>query len=136
VILALMLMISAGPDAPLADSAREARAQALMREIRCVVCENEPVSQSTADIAVDMRRTIRARIEEGDTDGEVRRYFSDRYGTFVLFRPPVDGAGVLIWLFPFALLAAAGAFIASRIARSKTRSLPPLADEGEVGRDA
>lgn len=135
-ILALMLMISAGPDAPLADSAREARAQALMREIRCVVCENEPVSQSTADIAVDMRRTIRARIAEGDTDGEVRRYFSDRYGTFVLFRPPVEGAGVLIWLFPFALLAAAGAFIASRIARSQTRSLPPLADEGEVGRDA
>jgi cytochrome c-type biogenesis protein CcmH len=136
VILALALMIAAGPDAPLEDPLREARAQALMREIRCVVCENEPVSQSTADIAVDMRRTIRSQIAEGSSDSEVRQFFSDRYGTFVLFRPPLDGFGMLIWLFPFTLLIGVGAMISARIARSRTRNLPPLADEGEVGRDA
>ncbi len=135
-ILALALMIAAGPDAPLEDPLREARAQALMREIRCVVCENEPVSQSTADIAVDMRRTIRSQIAEGSSDSEVRQFFSDRYGTFVLFRPPLDGFGMLIWLFPFTLLIGVGAMISARIARSRTRNLPPLADEGEVGRDA
>ena len=107
-----------------------------MREIRCVVCENEPVSQSTADIAVDMRRTIRSQIAEGSSDSEVRQFFSDRYGTFVLFRPPLDGFGMLIWLFPFTLLIGVGAMISARIARSRTRNLPPLADEGEVGRDA
>ncbi|MEZ5937581.1 MAG: cytochrome c-type biogenesis protein [Hyphomonadaceae bacterium] len=108
-IAALLLAIAVGGDTPLDNPDQEARAQSLMREIRCVVCENEPVSHSTADIAVDMRRTIRSQVAAGESNEAVREFFAERYGQFVLFRPPTNGAGALIWLFPFALLAVIGA---------------------------
>ena len=109
-----------------------------MREIRCVVCENEPVSQSTADIAVDMRRVIRQQVVEGDSNDEVRKYFSDRYGQFVLFRPPVTGLGLLLWIFPFLLLLGAGGAILARLSRTRKKDLAPLpedqVDDGARGR--
>ncbi|MBI1360911.1 MAG: cytochrome c-type biogenesis protein CcmH [Alphaproteobacteria bacterium] len=128
-IAALVMAIAVSGDLPLADPEKEARAQSLMREIRCVVCENEPVSQSTADIAVDMRRVIRQQVMEGDTNDEVRKYFSDRYGQFVLFRPPVTGLGLLLWVFPFLLLLGAGGAIAARLSRTRKKHLAPLADD-------
>ena len=96
-IVALLMAVVISGDLPLPDSEKVARAQSLMREIRCVVCENEPVSQSTADIAVDMRRVIRQQVDSGADDNQVRKFFSDRYGQFVLFRPPVSGLGLLLW---------------------------------------
>jgi cytochrome c-type biogenesis protein CcmH len=125
-IAAMVMAFVIGGDTPLDDSRQEARAQALMREIRCVVCENEPVSHSTADIAVDMRRQIRTQVAEGVSDDAVRKYFSDRYGDFVLFRPPSNGLGVLIWLFPFALVAVAAAVMGTRALRKKRSMLEPL----------
>lgn len=135
VLIAFLLQTSAA-EAPLADASAEARAQALMREIRCVVCENEPVSQSTADIAVDMRRTIRVHVEKGESDAQVRKFFADRYGQFVLFRPPTDGIGLLLWGFPFGLLALVGGFLGVRMFRSRHRDLAPLADDRGGGPDA
>jgi cytochrome c-type biogenesis protein CcmH len=97
-------------DAPLADPEAEARAQALMREIRCVACENEPVSQSSAPIAEDMRVRIRELVDSGASDTEVRDWFVSRYGDFVLFRPPArDLSGWVLWGLPFLLLAVGGA---------------------------
>jgi cytochrome c-type biogenesis protein CcmH len=90
--------------AVLADPAQEARAQALEREIRCVQCENEPIAQSTADIAADMRRLVRERVAAGDSDAEIRSYFRQRYGDFVLFRPPWDARTWALWAAPFLLL--------------------------------
>jgi cytochrome c-type biogenesis protein CcmH len=133
-IAALVFLIAAAADLPLDDARLEGRAQALMREIRCVVCENEPVSHSTADIAVDMRRVIREKISEGASDAEVRAFFSQRYGQFVLFRPPLSGGGLLIWLFPFALLAAAGGWIVMRARGAQSRDLIPV-DDGEAAPD-
>ncbi len=105
-------------ETPLADPAAEARAQNLMREIRCVACENEPVSQSSAAIAEDMRVRIRDMVNEGATDSEVREWFVSRYGDFVLFRPPARNASDwLLWGLPFALLAtgvATGLFLARK----------------------
>ena len=96
-------------ETPLPDAADEARAQKLMREIRCVACENEPVSQSSAAIAEDMRVRIREMIADGASDTEVRDWFVSRYGEFVLFRPPAsDPSGWLLWGLPFALLLAGG----------------------------
>jgi cytochrome c-type biogenesis protein CcmH len=103
-----------------------------MREIRCVVCENEPVSHSTADMAVDMRREIRTQVAAGRSDPDVRSYFSERYGEFVLFRPPSSGLGLLIWIFPFGLaVAVGGALLASsrRAARRRAAPLEPLAED-------
>lgn len=98
------LLVAALAPAILADPAQEARARSLDAEIRCVQCENEPIAQSTADIAVDMRRLVRERIAEGDSDAEIRDYFRDRYGDFVLFRPPWDARTWALWLAPLALL--------------------------------
>lgn len=100
--LALMLMAF---DTPLEDAAAEARAKALMDEIRCVACENEPISQSGSDIAEDMRLRVREMIADGASDNDVRAWFAERYGEFVLFRPAQDGfSGMLLWGLPFGML--------------------------------
>lgn len=99
------LILAAVAPAALGDPAQEARAQALDREIRCVQCQNEPIAQSTADIAIDMRALVRERIAAGDSDDEIRRFFRQRYGDFVVFRPPFDARTWLLWAAPFLLLA-------------------------------
>jgi len=88
---------------PLADPQAEARARALENELRCVVCENEPISQSGADAAQDMRRLLRERIAAGDSDPQVRRYFAERYGDYVLLRPPLKPATLPLYLAPLGL---------------------------------
>lgn len=88
----------------------EARAQALMREIRCVACENEPISQSAADVAENMRVRVKTMIAEGASDEDVRDWFAGRYGEFVLFRPKAQGpADWLLWGGPFLFLLLGGA---------------------------
>ena len=97
-------------ETPLADPDAEARAQNLMREIRCVACENEPISQSAAPIAEDMRTRVREMVADGASDEQVRDWFEDRYGEFVLFRPKAKGlSGMLLWALPFLLLLIGGA---------------------------
>ena len=110
---------------PLADPAAERRAEALDQEIRCVVCENEPISQSSADIALDMRNLVRERIRAGDSDDQIRRFFADRYGDFVLLRPRMDGSSALLWGAPLALLAAGAVLIAATRARRTGEPLVP-----------
>ncbi len=111
--LFLSLIVALLAEAPLDDSAQEARAQNLMRELRCVACENEPVSQSSAAIAEDMRTRVRVMISEGASDQEVRDWFEDRYGEFVLFRPKGSGLdGVLLWGAPLLFLLAGGGVVA------------------------
>lgn len=99
----LIVAAAASVSVVTADPAQEARARALDEEIRCVQCENEPIAQSTADIAVDMRALVRERIAEGDSDAEIRAYFRRRYGDFVLFRPPWDARTWGLWLAPLIL---------------------------------
>lgn len=134
--LIALLLQAAGSDVPLVDEAKEARAQELMRELRCVVCENEPISQSTADIAVDMRRVVRVQIEKGSSDAEVRQYFVDRYGQFVSFRPPSDGWGIALWAFPFLLLLGVGGAIGYRTIRARKAGLTPIPDDRSGETDA
>lgn len=125
VVVALILQATAAVDQPLPDPAQEARAQSLMRELRCTVCENEPVSQSTADMAVDARRKIRQLVGEGQSDGQVRDFFVERYGDYVSFRP----SNWLLWLFPFVLLVGAGAYLALRGFGRRHRELTPVQDD-------
>ncbi len=103
-----LIALAAAALAPMTDPREEARAQALEAEIRCVACENEPISQSTAEIAQDMRRVVRERIEAGESDAEIRGYFRERYGDFVLFRPPLDPRTWLLWGAPLVLLLIGG----------------------------
>lgn len=131
-IVALVMAVVVGNETPLPNPRLEERAQTLMREIRCVVCENEPVSQSTADIAVDMRRVIRVQVSEGKSDDQVRRFFTDKYGQFVSFRPPTEGWGLLLWAFPFLLLVGVGGAIALRLFGRRHRDFAPLPDDGSA----
>ncbi|MGB3626443.1 MAG: cytochrome c-type biogenesis protein [Henriciella sp.] len=111
VLLASLFMLFAA-EGQLADPQEETRAQDLMREIRCVACENEPISNSGSDIAADMRDRVRVLVAEGKSNEEIRDWFAERYGEFVLFRPSAEGpGGVLLWGLPFALLLAGGALI-------------------------
>ncbi|MEO1100569.1 MAG: cytochrome c-type biogenesis protein [Pseudomonadota bacterium] len=120
--------------APLSDPEAEARAQDLMREIRCVACENEPVSQSAAPIAEDMRARIREMVAEGSTNGEVRDWFEARYGAHALFRPPARGfGGTLLWLLPFAFLAVGGVVAMFVRGRRNAREITPVAADHDAG---
>lgn len=124
-----LLFILALAVTPLADAEQERRAQALEREIRCVVCENEPISQSTADIAQDMRRAVRERVEAGDSDSEVRAFFRERYGDFVLLRPPIDARTWALWITPILLLGAGFAAVWSSRRNGAGGALEP--EDGE-----
>jgi len=125
------LLIAVMAPAVLADPAQEARARALENEIRCVQCENEPIAQSTADIAADMRGLVRERVAAGDSDGEIRAFFRQRYGDFVLFRPPFDARTWALWGAPLLLIGAGLAVVlASRRKRVGTgHEMTP--EEGE-----
>ncbi|HVY83852.1 MAG TPA: cytochrome c-type biogenesis protein [Caulobacterales bacterium] len=125
-----LLLILALATAPMADPTQEARAQALENEIRCVVCQNEPISQSTADIAVDMRRLVRERIAAGDSDEQIRSFFRERYGDFVLLRPPMDPRTWALWAAPLAL-AAFGLIAVWSSSRRKPGAEALAPEEGE-----
>jgi cytochrome c-type biogenesis protein CcmH len=143
VIAALLTAVSAGSalaaagDVPLADPALEARAQALGREIRCVVCENEPVALSQAEIAIDMRQAIRARLAAGDSDRQVRDYFASRYGDFVLLRPRVGAETLALWGAPLLLLLVGGGVLLAGALRGRGTVLDPaLAEETDTAKAA
>ncbi len=124
------LLIAALASVALADPALEARALALEREIRCVQCQNEPIAQSTAEIAADMRVLVRERVAAGESDAEIRAFFRQRYGDFVLFRPPWDGRTWALWGAPLALLALGLAALGA-VRRAGQGGVPFQPEEGE-----
>lgn len=119
------------PDEMLADTALEARAQALGAELRCVVCQSESIELSNAPLARDMRLLIRARIKAGDTDAEVKDFLVARYGDYVLMRPPFRPSTYLLWWAP-ALALGAGLGAAYFVLRGQSR--PGAAPEPEDDR--
>jgi cytochrome c-type biogenesis protein CcmH len=79
----------------------------LAEELRCLVCQNQSLADSHADLAVDLRQEVRSQIRAGKSDDEIRAWMTQRYGDFVLYRPPVKSTTVVLWAGPFALLLAA-----------------------------
>ena len=117
----LCWLLSAGAVAALmpgGDPAVEARLQGLSQELRCLVCQNQSIADSNAPLAEDLRREIRQMIARKMTDREIVDFMTQRYGDFVLYRPPFKGTTALLWVGPFVLLAVAGA-IALRIVRRR-----------------
>jgi cytochrome c-type biogenesis protein CcmH len=118
------------PDRPLADAAQEARAQALFEGIRCVVCQHEAIADSPAGVASDMRRLVREEIAAGRSDTQIRAGLVERYGDYVLFKPPVRIGTWLLWFGPFVLVLAAGlALLARGRKRAPAETAPLSADE-------
>lgn len=87
-----------------ADPVAEKRLQGLSEELRCLVCQNQTIADSNAELAVDLRREIRGMIANGKSDKEIVDFMVDRYGDFVLYRPPVKGITLLLWGGPIVLL--------------------------------
>ena len=100
-----------------ADPALEARMLAITGELRCLVCQNQTIADSHADLAVDLRQEVREMLKRGMTDDQVRGYMTDRYGDFILYRPPLKAATAVLWLGPALLLAVALAALALVIRR-------------------
>lgn len=83
---------------------QEKRYRALIGELRCTVCQNEPLESSNAPLAADLRQQVYSQIMEGRSDFEIRQYMRDRYGDFVLYNPPLAGHTLILWVGPIALL--------------------------------
>ena len=104
------------PSEMLKDPALEARARAISRELRCLVCQNQSIDDSNADLAHDLRMIVRERLSAGDSDAQVKAYLVARYGDFVLLDPPFEAKTLFLWLGPalVLLLGAGGIYAAVR----------------------
>ena len=100
------------------DRATNARAVALSEQLRCLVCQNQTIADSSAELAVDLRRQVREQIAAGRTDREILDYMTERYSDFVLYRPPLKPATLLLWIGPLVLLGGA-AWVLARIVRDR-----------------
>ena len=107
-------------DRQLPDARQEAKAQALMAELRCLVCQGQSIADSDAELAGDMRDLVRRRIAAGEKPSQIRSWLIERYGTWISYRPTAEPAAWPLWLAPLALLLL-GAVLISRRVRLKGR---------------
>ena len=108
-----------------ADPVLEARVMKVAEELRCLVCQNETIAASHADLAVDLRKQIRSQLSQGKSERQILDFMVERYGDFVLYRPALKASTVLLWVGPFALLLLA-AFTLIRAIRGRQRLTAPL----------
>jgi cytochrome c-type biogenesis protein CcmH len=117
-LLATAVQAATGPDR-LADPKLEARAVALQKELRCVVCQGESLDESAAPLAEDLRRLIRARLEKGQSEAQIENYLVARYGDFILMRPPLEPGTYLLWFGPLIAVTIGGVVAAAAIIRAR-----------------
>lgn len=118
------LAAASDPSERLPDPAQEARARALFTQVRCLVCQNESIDDSDAELAGDLRKVVREQIAAGRTDAQVKSFLTDRYGQFVLLKPAFSLANAVLWLGPFLAALAGLALLAGRWRRREpTRDL-------------
>jgi cytochrome c-type biogenesis protein CcmH len=119
------------PPIPL-NAQQEARYRALLPELRCLVCQNESLADSQAPLAADLRYEIRGLIAHGEDDAGVRKYLTDRYGDFVLYRPPLARRTVLVWFGPFLLLGLGLVLLLGYARRSRRVVVAPASVDQEA----
>lgn len=136
IVTALLLALACGTapaqkPAPAADPAVDRRVQELSNELRCLVCQNQTLADSNADLAVDLRRQVREQVVAGRSNEQITDYLVARYGDFVLYRPPFKASTLLLWAGPFVLLLVAlGVLLgALRRRRRQAAGAPPDAEE-------
>ncbi|TCM73247.1 cytochrome c-type biogenesis protein [Rhizobium sp. BK068] len=108
VVLSSVPAFAVNPDEVLADPKLEARARAISAELRCMVCQNQSIDDSNAELAKDLRLLVRERLTDGDTDEQVMNYIVSRYGEFVLLKPRFEMKTILLWGAPLLLVVAGG----------------------------
>ena len=127
-VLPLAMAKEAVPVAP--DPVLEARMLSIARELRCLVCQNQTIADSDAALAQDLRRQVREMLQRGESDAQIRAYMTERYGDFVLYRPPLQASTVPLWAGPGVLLAG-GALTLWLVLRRRSRL-----DDGHFEPDA
>ncbi|MFO1079793.1 MAG: cytochrome c-type biogenesis protein [Reyranellaceae bacterium] len=137
-LLAAAPAIAIEPSEMLADPALEARARDLGQALRCVVCQNQSIDDSSAEVARDMRRAVRKRLQAGDSNDQVLAYMVARYGDYVLLQPPFKARTLVLWLGGPALLLVGGAalLLAARRRRAPVAGPPPLSAAERARLDA
>ena len=132
-VLAMIPAWAVRPDEMLSDPKLEARARQVGQELRCLVCRNQSIDDSDADLAHDLRVLVRDRIRAGDSNDQVIDFVRTRYGDFVLLRPPFEAGTLLLWSGPVLILLL-GAFGISRYYRHRRRGNDPPALTAEERR--
>lgn len=136
VVLAIPAARAVEPSERLANPTLEARAEAIGRELRCLVCQNESIEESSAALAHDLRVLIRRHIAAGDSDQQVINFLVQRYGIFVLLDPPFEPVTYLLWLGPPLLLLGVGGGLIARARRRRSVLPPPRLSAEESARAA
>jgi cytochrome c-type biogenesis protein CcmH len=119
-VIVAALLSTAGASDPserLADPAQEARAEHLFGQLRCLVCQNESIDDSSADLAKDLRQIVRQQVAQGRSDAQIRAFLVDRYGEFILLKPRFSVGNAMLWLAPLLIVLCGGAFFATRSRR-------------------
>jgi cytochrome c-type biogenesis protein CcmH len=142
-LLALLLLAVPGlraepppvkyPEVPLTD-AQESHYRELLFTLRCLVCQNESLLDSDAPLAADLRQQVRTRVAKGESDTEIKKYLTDRYGDFVLYKPPMQANTVLLWVGPFVLALVGLITVILYSRRTHRRAAPAIVDEEAVKR--
>jgi cytochrome c-type biogenesis protein CcmH len=131
-----LMAVAADTAAPATDDpVLEKRVMALTSELRCLVCQNQSLADSHADLAIDLKNQVRAMMKEGCSDAEIRTFMTERYGDFVLYRPPVKATTWLLWLGPFILLAVGVAGLFAYLGRRRVAigtDIPPLTPDQQA----
>lgn len=112
------------------DSPVEVRLKALAEELRCLVCQNQTIADSNAPLAQDLRGQIREQISQGRNDDQIRAYMVERYGDFVLYRPPFKATTALLWLGPLLLIGLGGAIFVAMVRRRRAVAAGPAISAG------
>ena len=126
-VLAPLTAQAVTPGEMLADPALEARARVITSELRCLVCQNQSIDDSDASLAKDLRVLVRDKLKEGLSDAQVRDYVHERYGDFVLLRPPVNAGTLLLWTAPLLALLAGAAAVWTAARRNRRGGAPAAA---------
>jgi cytochrome c-type biogenesis protein CcmH len=140
-ILTLVLLfagpvLAVQPSEMLKDPAQEARAREISKGLRCVVCQNESIDESNAEIAHDMRVLVRERIVAGDTDKQIIEYMRSRYGDYVLLAPRFMTSTLALWIGPLIILVIGGFIVAARLRNTPRAAAAPLSAEERAALDA
>lgn len=126
----LCLAAASDPSERLPNPAEEARARAIFKDVRCLVCQNESIDDSQAELAHDLRQIVRQQVAAGRTDAQIKAFLTDRYGQFVLLTPSFDAGNIALWTGPFIVVGLGISLLLLRL-----RSRQPDAELSEAERE-
>jgi cytochrome c-type biogenesis protein CcmH len=124
------LAAASDPAERLKDPAQEAKARAIFRDVRCLVCQNESIDDSEADLAHDLRQIVREQVKAGKSEAEIKRFLTDRYGEFVLLTPSFSAGNLILWGGPFLVVVLGFTLLLIRL-RNRTPDQELSAQEAE-----